>query len=78
MLTEYIIKKGFGAGRTKEYFVGQRDFDIIGGIVAGPFETAVQCYEAMEALKPLYNRPLALVSGHMVAAHRCVIPELLD
>jgi hypothetical protein len=76
MLTEYVVKRGFGPGRIKEYFVAQRDYDTIGGIIAGPFESAAQCYEALEALKPLYNRPLMLVFGHLASSHPCTIPKV--
>ena len=75
MLTEYIVKRGFGPRRTKEYFVAQRDFDTISGVVAGPFESAEQSYNALEALKPLYNRPLMVIHGHIAASHVCVFPD---
>lgn len=69
MLTEYSFKKGFGPKRTKEYFIVQKDGDVIGGLVAGPFWTEDQCHEAILALRPLYNRPLAYVGGHLVGWH---------
>ena len=66
MLTEYRIKRGFGANHTKEFFVVQADGDTLGGIVAGPFENLDQCVLAMDALRSLYKGRLKCASGHMV------------
>lgn len=65
MLTEYVVKRGFGPNRTKEYFVGQKDGDTLAGVIAGPFESYAQCYEVIEALKPLYDRGLVPLAGHL-------------
>jgi hypothetical protein len=65
MLTEYTFLRGFGRSKTKEYFIIQKDGDTIGGVVAGPFESQEQCYAAIDALSPLYNRTLVCVGGHL-------------
>jgi hypothetical protein len=66
MLTEYIVKRGFGKSKAKEYFVIQSDGDTCSGVVAGPFESRCQASDAIDALRPLYNRPLHCVGGHLV------------
>jgi hypothetical protein len=63
---EYMVKRGFGAHRVKEYFVGQTDGDTLGSIIAGPFESEAQSREALDALRPLYFSPLCIVGGHLV------------
>ncbi len=65
-MAEYIVKRGFGAKKVKEYFVAQADGDTLAGIVAGPFESETQCREAIEALRPLYFRALHCVGGHLI------------
>ena len=69
MLTEYTVRRGFGRGNTKEYFVVQRDGDTLGGIVAGPFESEEQAITAIDALSPLYNRTLTWIGGHLYPLH---------
>ena len=66
-MKEYSIKRGFGALKTKEFFVVQADGDTLGGVVSGPFESERQCRDAIEALRPLYNRPLLCLGGHLVS-----------
>ena len=67
MLSEYQVKRGFGAKREKEYFVVEADGDTLSGVVAGPFESERQCIDAIEALRPLYWRRLTYVGGHLVS-----------
>jgi hypothetical protein len=67
-LQEYHIRQGFGRGRIKEYFVAQADGDTLGGVVTGPFETEEQALTALDALKPLCNRALYVIGGHMVGS----------
>jgi len=67
---EYQVKRGFGAHRVKEYFVGQRDGDTMSAIIAGPFESEAQSYQAIEALRPLYFSPLCVIGGHLVRMQR--------
>lgn len=76
MLTEYAVKRGFGPGRVKEYFVVQMDGDTLGGVVAGPFESYSQGCDAIEALRPLYNRALRCIGGHLVGWQDCAIPSI--
>jgi hypothetical protein len=64
---EHFIRRGFGAKRVKEFFVIQVDGDTMAGVVAGPFESEVQCWQAIDALRPLYNRPLTCAGGHLVS-----------
>lgn len=60
------IKKGFGAGRVKEWFVVTMDGDTWDGIVAAHFESAEQADKAKFALKPLYPfKRLGIMSGHL-------------
>lgn len=66
MLTEYIVKRGFGQNRTKEYFAVETDGDTVAGVIAGPFENREQCHGAIDALSSLYGRRLACVGGHLV------------
>ncbi len=75
MLTEYGFKQGFGPRRIKEYFVVEKDGDTLGGVIAGPFQFYEQACDAMEALRPLYRRPLRCVGGHLVGWRDCAIPE---
>ena len=65
MFTEYVMKRGFGPAKIKEYFIVLSDGDTYSGVVAGPFESRIQCFDAIEALRPLYNRPLHCVGGHL-------------
>lgn len=62
---EYQVKRGFGAQRVKEYFVGQSDGDTLAAIIAGPFESESQCRVALDALRPLYFSPLCVIGGHL-------------
>lgn len=66
MLTEFIVRRGFGRNHVKEYFAVQRDGDIMSGVIAGPFESETQCYQAITALEPLYTRPIVCIGGHLV------------
>lgn len=75
MLTEYGIKRGFGASKVKEYFVIQSDGDTCSGVIAGPFESHHQGCDAIEALRPLYNRPLHCIGGHLVGWQLWKIPQ---
>ena len=61
-----VLKRGFGPGRSKEYYVVLLDGDTVSGIVAGPFESERQALTALDALKPLYFRVLSIASGHLV------------
>ena len=65
--SEVRLKKGFGPGKLKEFFVMTRDGDTIdGGIVAGPFWFRAQADDALEALKPLYMpASLTVCGGHL-------------
>jgi len=65
MLTHYMVKRGFGPAKCKEYFIVQRDGDTMSGVVAGPFQSLKQGMDAIEALRPLYNRPLQCIGGHL-------------
>ena len=67
MLSEYTIKRGFGAGNVKEYFVVQADGDTLGGVIAGPFESETQCRDAIEALRTMYSRQLHCIGGHLAS-----------
>jgi len=67
---EYTARRGFGPKRVKEYFVAEADGDTLAGIVAGPFENELQCLDAIEGLRPLYNRRLCCVGGHLVGWSR--------
>ncbi len=71
---EYMIKRGFGPARVKEYFVVQADGDTLSGVVAGPFESYRQGCDAIEALRPLYKRALHCVGGHLASWQDCIIP----
>ena len=62
---EYMVRRGFHS-KVKEYFAVQADGDTMSGVVAGPFESRIQCEQAIEALLPLYNRRLVCIGGHLV------------
>jgi hypothetical protein len=64
-MQEYQIRQGFGPRRVKEYFVVETDGDTWSGVVAGPFESELQSHQAIEGLRPLYSRRLAVVGGHL-------------
>ena len=66
MLVHYAFMRGFGPHKTKDYFVVERDGDTLSGVIAGPFESYRQGMDAIEALRPMYYRPLACVAGHLV------------
>jgi hypothetical protein len=67
----WLVKRGFGPGRVKEYFVGARDGDTLGAIIAGPFATWEQCYAAKDALEALCNSSrLICLAGHLAAKDR--------
>lgn len=66
---EYQVKRGFGAQRVKEYFVGERNGDTLECIIAGPFESERQCHDALAALKPLYFNRLCVIPGHLARVH---------
>lgn len=68
-----ILKRGFGPGRSKDYFVVLLDGDTVSGIVAGPFESERQSLTALDALKPLYFRVLSIASGHLVEQFVCEV-----
>lgn len=76
MFTEYSFKRGFGRAKTKEYFVIEKDGDTIGGIVAGPFESELQCWSAIDGLRPLHSRPLVPVGGHLTGWNLAELPEV--
>jgi hypothetical protein len=63
---EYTVKRGFGPGGVKEYFVAQADGDTLQAVIAGPFESEAQCRQAIEALQPLFFRSLHCIGGHLV------------
>jgi hypothetical protein len=67
---EYTVKRGVGALRIKEYFVAQSDGDTLAGVVAGPFQSELQCRTALDALSPLYFGRLHCIGGHLVAWSR--------
>lgn len=65
MAQEYVVKKGFGRNKVKEYFIVQKDGDTLGGFVGGPFESEEQAHEAIEGLEPMYERRLFVIGGHL-------------
>jgi hypothetical protein len=73
MLTD-IVKRGFGPGRTKEYFVVQADGDTLGSILAGPFENSEQCLAAIEALRTCVSGRLTWIAGHLAREREWVSP----
>lgn len=73
MIKEYGVKRGFGAKRTKEYFVGLADGDTLSSIIAGPFATIEQTYTAIDALRPLYFGRLVPIGGHLVSYKYCCV-----
>lgn len=74
MLKEYEVKRGFGPSKEKEYFVVQSDGDTLSGVIAGPFESYPQGMQALEALRPLYFRPLHCIGGHLSGWRTCRVP----
>lgn len=74
MLT-LLVKRGFGRAHLKEFFVVEKDGDVIGGIVAGPLENPEQCMQVIDALRPLHFRPLTWIAGHLSESPSdCLIP----
>jgi len=67
-MMDYMVKRGFGEKRVKEYFVAEADGDTIAGVVAGPFESERQCMDAIEALRPLHFGRLCWIGGHLTEA----------
>jgi hypothetical protein len=67
VVSEVQLRRGFGPGKLKEWFVMTRDGDTHnGGLVAGPFWMAEQAWDALEALKPLYlPASLTVCGGHL-------------
>jgi hypothetical protein len=68
----YQVKRGFGALRVKEYFVVEKDGDSLSGVIAGPFESREQCFEAIEALRPMYYRPIVCIAGHLSETNQSI------
>ena len=63
---EYSVKRGFGPGRVKEYFLAVVDSDTMSAIVAGPFSNVENALAARDGLRAFYGRELRWVGGHMV------------
>jgi hypothetical protein len=65
VLNGFIIRRGFGRNRVKQYFVVRRDVDVIAEVISGPFDKEADCVKELELLKRKYNRPLDYVAGHL-------------
>ena len=63
---EYTVRRGFGPGRAKEFFVVEKDGDTLGSVLTGPLETEEQCRQVIDSLHELTFKPLTYIGGHLV------------